>query len=69
MAAISSTRKRLVRAGAVIVLALVVAAVAAFATWPGNASPRHADRTSVSTCDYASSDWMQQPGCERPPSR
>ncbi len=65
----SSRQRRLIRWAAVITLALVVVAVAAYATWPGNASPRRTDRTSFPTCDYASGDWMQQPGCERPPSR
>ncbi|HET7743888.1 MAG TPA: hypothetical protein VFK76_04035 [Gaiellaceae bacterium] len=57
------------RSVVVIVLALAIVAVAAYATWPGRASPGHTDRSSVSTCDYASGDWMQQPGCERPPPR
>lgn len=66
-----SSRQRLARQVTVVVLALalVLVAIAAYATWPGDASPRRPDRTPVPACDYASSDWMQQPGCEHPPTR
>jgi hypothetical protein len=69
MAETSSRQTRFVRGAALLAVAVVVVVVAAYLTWPGGASPRRTGRASLPTCDYASADWMQQPGCERPPTR
>jgi len=66
---VTSSRRKWLMGAAAVLLALVAVAVAAYATWPGAAAPRQTNRNTVATCDYASGDWMQQPGCDRPPAR